>query len=239
MTTKPTPKTARRASDVLYDEVAGSRNSLRRENIRLIKEVCDRMEKDKVPISVAEVVRRCGPDGPAYSTVSNQGSRLGEYIRLRVAEQAANPGVPGSAQSIADTVYDPVLQARIRDTESTARWVTRENDGLRALLKSLRPGIDIDGLIRKASDATAAPKPELLALSPGPDSNELRGLLLKLMDHLVSTRQYKETRGRLTINGKIVLDARELKIYREASGLTEEAWQARYGEADQRGGNYG
>lgn len=231
MTTKPTPKTTRRASDVLNDELAGSRNSLRRENIRLIKEVCDRMEKDKVPISVAEVVRRCGPDGPAYSTVSNQGSQLGKYIRMRVAEQAASAGVTSSTQSIADTVNDPVLQARIRDTESTARWVTRENDGLRALLKSLRPGIDIDGLIRKESEATAATKPELPAPSPGPDPNELRGLLLKLMDHLMSTRQYKETRNRLTINGKIVLNGRELRTYREASGLTEEAWQARYGEA--------
>lgn len=234
MTTKPTPKTTRRASDVLFDEVSSSRNSLRRENIRLIKEVCDWMEKDKVHISVAEVVRRCGTNGPAYSTVANQGSQLGEYIRLRVAEQAANPRLTGSAQSIADTVHDPVLQARIRDTESTARWVTRENDGLRSLLKSLRPGIDIDGLIRKESNATASTKPELPApSSPGPDSNELRGLLLKLMDHLVSTRQYRGTRGRLTINGKIILDARELKIYREASGQTEEAWQARYGEADQ------
>lgn len=234
MTTKPTPKTTRRASDVLFDEVSSSRNSLRRENIRLIKEVCDWMEKDKVHISVAEVVRRCGTNGPAYSTVANQGSQLGEYIRLRVAEQAANPRLTGSAQSIADTVHDPVLQARIRDTESTARWVTRENDGLRSLLKSLRPGIDIDGLIRKESNATASTKPELPApSSPGPDSNELRGLLLKLMDHLVSTRQYRGTRGRLTINGKIILDARELKIYREASGQTEEAWQARYGETDQ------
>jgi hypothetical protein len=234
MTVQPTPKTTRRASDVLYDEVAGSRNSLRRENIRLIKDVCDWMEKDKVPISVAEVVRRCGTDGPAYSTVSNQGSQLGEYIRLRIAEQTATPRSTGSAQSIADSVYDPVLQARIRDTESTARWVTRENDGLRALLKSLRPGIDIDGLIRKESDATETTKPQPLTPSPGPDSNELRGLLLKLMDHLVSTRQYKGTRGRLTVNGKIVLDARELKIYREASGLAEEAWQTRYGEADQK-----
>nr|CBA28352.1 hypothetical protein Csp_A06840 [Curvibacter putative symbiont of Hydra magnipapillata] len=60
--------------------------------------------------------------------------------------------------------------------------------------------------------------------------NELSGLLLKLMDHMVSSRQYKETRGRLTINGKIVLDAREFRTYREASGLSEESWQARYGE---------
>lgn len=238
MSGKPTQTPSRRASDVLYDEIASSRNSLRRENIRIIKEVCDRMEKDKAPISVAEVVRRCGECGPAHSTVSNQGSQLGEYIKLRITEQVAGTGAPAIKQGLADTILDPVLQARVRDTESIARLVTRENDALRALLKTLRPGVDIDGLIRRASEP---PHPEpatpaLPAPPPGPDKTEVSGLLLKLMDHLVSSRQYRETRGRLTINGKIVLDARELKTYREASGLLEEAWQARYGE---KGGENG
>lgn len=237
MNGKPTQTPSRRASDVLYDEITSSRNSLRRENIRLIKEVCDRMEKDKVPINVAEVVRRCGEGGPAYSTVSNQGSQLGEYIKTRITEQAAGIGAISGKQALADTISDPVLKARVRDTESVARLVTRENHGLRALFKTLRPGVDIDGLIRRASES---PQPEtatpsLPAPPTGPDKNELSGLLLKLMDHLVSSRQYRETRGRLTINGKIVLDARELKTYREASGLSEEAWQARYGEKG--GGN--
>jgi hypothetical protein len=225
----------------LYGEIASSRNSLRRENIRLIKEVCNRMEEDKVLINVAEVVRRCGEGGPAYSTVSNQGSQLGEYIRLRITEQAAGSSAPSGKQSLADTVSDPVLQARVRDTESTARWVTRENDALRAVLKTLRPGVDIDGLIRKSSEpplsepATSA----LPALPRGPDKTEVGGLLLKLMDHLVSSRQYKETRGRLTINGKVVLDPRELKVYREATGLTEEAWEARYSHIEQKGDGHG
>jgi hypothetical protein len=219
----------RRASDVLYDEIASSRNSLRRENIRIIKEACDRMEKDKIAISVAEVVRRSQPYGPAYSTVSNQGSPLGEYIRLRIVEQTAEHAPANNPRSIADTVSDPVLQARIRDNESTARWVKRENDGLRALLKSLRPGIDIDGLVRSADEPAFTVKQEPSAAVKAPDMIELRGLLLKMMDHLVGTRQYKETRGRLTINGKIVLDARELQIYRDAAGVTEDVWQSRYG----------
>lgn len=234
MTDIPLENLDKRASDVLHDEIASSRSSLRRENIRLIKEICDWMEKDKVLITAAEVVRRCGTGGPAYSTVSNQGSQLGEYIRLRITEQAAGKAAsaPGGNKSLADTVSDPVLQARIRDTESKARWVTRENNGLRTLLKTLRPGVDIDGLIRRASEPSQ-PKPVKSASPaplPGPDKAELSGVLLKLMDHLVSSRQYKETRGRLTINGKIVLDARELRTYREASGLSEESWQARYGE---------
>ena len=230
------PKDERRASEVLFDEIFDSRNSLRRENIRLIKEICDRMEKDKVLLTVAEVVRRCGPGGPAYSTVSNQGSRLGEYVRLRITEQAARLGAAASVPGgLADTISDPVLQARIRDIESTARWVRRENDGLRALFKSLRPGIDIDGMIAQVSETPALSSPALPVPQPNTDPNELRGLLLKLMDHLISTRHYRQTRGRLTINGKIVLGSRELVTYRDASGLTEEAWQARYGSNEAKG----
>jgi hypothetical protein len=233
MTNNHTPLLIRRASEIFYDEITSSRNSLRRENARLIKEVCDQMEQDKVPISIAEVVRRCGTGGPAYSTVSNQGSNLGEFVRLRISEQAANPSAKARVQSIADTISDPVAQARVRDTESTARWLARENNGLRALFKSLRPGLDIDALIKKTSD----PAFDTLSLATPPDTGltkinavELQGLMIKLMDHLVGTRQYKETRGRLTINGKIVLDARDLKVYCVATGLSEQAWQTRYGE---------
>lgn len=237
MSSKAMQTPGRRASDVLHDDIATSRNSLRRENIRLIKDVCDRMEKDRALITIAEVVRRCGERGPAYSTVSNQGSQLGEYIKIRITEQAAGAGAIGGKQGLADTILDPVLKARVRDTESVARLVTRENDGLRALFKNLRPGVDIDGLIRRASESpqSETAKPSLSAPAPSPDKNEVSGLLLKLMDHLVSSRQYRETRGRLTINSKVVLDTRELKTYREASGLSEEAWQARYGEKG--GGN--
>lgn len=230
MTITNTSLPNRRASEILYHEIASSRNSLRRENARLIKEVCDQMEKDKVPISIAEVVRRCGIGGPAYSTVSNQGSNLGEFIRLRISEQATNPSVKTRMQSIADTISDPVAQARVRDTESTARWLARENNGLRALFKSLRPGFDIEAFINKTSDTAVVTTTPPHTVLTGLNQNEVQSLLIKLMDHLVGTRQYKETRGRLTINGKIVLDARDLKVYCVASGLSEQAWQARYGE---------
>lgn len=141
----------RRASDVLYDEIAASRNSIRRGNIAAIKEVCDQMEKDGVQIAASEVVRRCGPNGPAYSTVSNTGSKLGEYIKLRINEQAARVQAVPKSGSIADTVLDPVLQAQIRDKESVARWLQKENDALRKLFKTLRPGVDIDTAIAAAT----------------------------------------------------------------------------------------
>lgn len=228
----------RRASDILYEEIFASRNSNRRENIRVIKVVCDQMEKDRVVINAAEVSRRCGENGPAYSTISNKGSALGEYIKLRMTEQVATlKPVASGERSLADTVFDPVLAAQIRDKESTARWFRKENTALRHLLKSLTPGFDIDGALARVAKGQATTLIENKAPSADSVSNELKGLLLKLMDHLIGERQYEELRGRLTINRKIVLDPRELQVYRQTSGLSDDEWQKRYGadEGDPRG----
>lgn len=218
----------RRASDVLHDEIAGSRNSIRRENIRLIKEVCDRMEKDGVHIAAAEVVRRCGPTGPAYSTVCNAGSKLGEYIKLRINEQASRTKGVTKSGSLADAVLDPVLQAQIRDKESVARWLKKENSALRTLFKNLRPGVDID---RAIANATKGGEQLLLGAAAAAAETGRDGLdavLLKLMDHLVGGRQYAFTKGRLTINKKVVLDPAEVAEYRTASKLSPEEWARRY-----------
>lgn len=218
----------RRASDILFEDLAGSRNSIRRENIRVIKEVCDLMEKDGVPIAAAEVVRRCGPHGPAYSTVCNTGSKLGEYIRLRVDEQASRIESVPKRRSLADTVLDPVLQAQVRDKESLARWLQKENDALRTLLKTLKPGVNIDAAIANASKGgqrllLGAPEP---AVSP---TNEgLSVALMKLMDHLVGGRQYIFIKGRLTINKKVVLEAADVTACRAATKLSQEDWSRRY-----------
>lgn len=223
-----TPQQERRASDVLYDEIAASRNSIRRENISVIRDVCDLMEKDGVQIAAAEVVRRCGPKGPAYSTVSNTGSKLGEYIKLRVNEQASRiKGVLGSG-SLADNVIDPVLQAQIRDRESVARWLQKENSALRTLLKTLRPGVDIDGAI---ANATKGGQHFLLASPVDAEANadkSIAAALLKLMDHLVGGRQYTFMKGRLTINKKVVLDAADVTAYRHGTRLAEADWCRRY-----------
>lgn len=214
---------------MLYDEIAASRNSIRRENIRAIKVVCDQMEKDGVQIAAAEVVRRCGPDGPAYSTVCNTGSKLGEYIRLRIDEQASRVKGTPKRVGLADTVLDPVLQAQIRDKESVARWLQKENDALRTLLKTLRPGVDIDGAI---ANATKGGQRLLLlgvpASEASPQNEGLPAALLKLMDHLVGGRQYCFTKGRLTINKKVVLDPSDVIAYRDASKLSPDDWSRRY-----------
>lgn len=221
---------ARRASEVLYDEVENSRNGPRRENIRLLRKVCDQMEKDNVQMSMAEVVRRAAEfNGPAYSTVSNAGSKLGEYVQLRIVEQGARVTKRMGQQSLADSVTDPVLQAQIRDKEDTARWVGHENNGLRNLLKSLRPGIDVDGMLQRGITELKPPEPPKLELSQV--DPEASAAILKLLTHLIGSRNYIELRGRLTINAKVVLDASEYSALRKATGISEEDWPKRFGSA--------
>lgn len=228
------PTSERRASDLLFDEIMLSRNSLRRQNIELVKVACDQMEKDKVVISAAEVARRTGDAGPAYSTLVNKDSRLGEYIKCRIVEQAALPKQPRSeSHSLANDTSDPVLKAQIRDLESTVRWQRKENIGIRHLVKHLSPGVDIDKALAKATSgqnlSLVAAMAPALAATAAPVDNALRGVLLKLMDHLVSDRAYRETRGRLTINLKPVLSQQEMGVYKKASGLSDEDWTRRYG----------
>jgi hypothetical protein len=234
-----------RPSEKLYAELSASGNSLRRRNAQLIRAACDLMEKDGVPINAAEVVRRCGPDGPAYSTIKNTGSQLGDYISLRMTEQLANAkGVRNVVrQDLADTVADPVLAAQIRDKESQVRWLMKENTGLRQLLKGLTPGVDIDNLLAKAVKGNAQLLPALAASTQAstdaPGSTEkagdapkaLKAALLHLLDHLIGERGYKELRGRLTINAKKVLDQQEVEAIQLATGLSAEDWQRRYGAA--------
>jgi hypothetical protein len=222
-----TPKENRRASDILYAEIFASRHSGRRENIWIIKEVCDQMERDRVLISAAEVARRGGKNGPAYSTICNTGSKLGEYIKLRMTEQAASlPGSSGREKDLSESISDPVLAAQVRDKESTARWYQKENSGLRQLLKSLTPGFDIDTALTRATKGHPLISP--LGSCESHRNDRLAGVLLKLMDHLIRDRQYVQMRGRLTINHKVILDPEDLTTLRQACGLTDEEWHLRY-----------
>lgn len=224
----------RRASEVLYEELVNSRNGPRRDNIRLIKQSCDQMEKDKVPMTAAEIVRRCGETGPAYSTVSNKGSPLGEYIRLRIIEQGALKTTSDLKKSLADSVADPVLQAQIRDKEQTAKWVSRENQGLRKLLKNLSPGVDIDAMLEGANTAAKGPT-TTLQIEKRPLDPEVGAALLKLFAHLVG-RGYSELRGRFAINSKVVLDATEYTALKRATGLSDDDWNTRYGGGEAKAG---
>jgi hypothetical protein len=216
----------RRGSEALYDEISKSRNSIRRENIRLIRDVCDQMEKDKVQITAAEVVRRCGEDGPSYSTVCNKGSLLGDYVRLRTVEQGARRSNKNGRESIADTVADPVLQAQIREKEEAARWLSRENMGLRKLFKALRPGVDIDQILESARDGM--PLQDSASATGSEGDPDVGAALIKLMAHLINERNYGELRGRFAINGKVILSSEEFAAVRRGTGLSDEQWAMRF-----------
>ncbi|MHB1494673.1 MAG: hypothetical protein ACYCUY_04405 [Acidithiobacillus sp.] len=206
-----------RASEILYNELAASRNSVRRENAVALKRVCDQMEKDRVPMTVAEVVRRCGNAGPAYSTVSNTGSQLGDYVKLRMTEQAANmvPAAAGQGM-LSDAIADPVLAAQVKDKESQARWLQKENTALRHLLKTLSPGLDIDGLIFKGKASVILPTSTQSDVQEV--SIDLKEALTILMNHLTHDRQYIVERGRLTINKKVVLNPIQLIALQQVTG---------------------
>lgn len=228
-------KGERRASEMLFDEINSSKNSLRRRNIQALQRTCDLMEKDGVSITLAEAVRRSGDDGPKYSTVSNQGSTLGEYVRLRITEQtAARPtSAKNTSQSVADFLQDPVLQARVRDLEAVARFAKRENVAMRGLLKNLKHGLDIDQIISLG----AGPDGELKLNAESPKQKsaanpELGAAILRLFDHLIGERQYSIYRGRLTINNKAILSPHELSLLRELTTLSEIDWNARFQSED-------
>lgn len=220
----------RRASAVLYDQIIGSRNSLRRSNVEALKQICDRMEKDGISISAAEVVRRCGPDGPAYSTVSNKGSSLGDYVRLRMNEQTARMQKgPDRGRSLADQLQDPILQARAKDIEGQARWVQRENGALRSLLKSLTPGVDIDRALSSGPSAKGGVDLQSGRTSVVPTDPELGDAILTLVKHLIGERGYEIYRQRLCINKKPVLTLSQLQSLQKAVGLNEVDWNSRFG----------
>lgn len=215
------------ASAIVYGELASSRNSTRRDNAKRLKEVCDLMERDRVVLSVAEIARRCEPHGPAYSTICNSGSRLGDYVRMRVDEQIANQPSQGKPSvGVAQAVADPLLAAQFRHLESTVRLLKRENNSLRGLLKGLSPRIDIDAVINKAMNgAPLLPAP---AEVPAPFPPALSAAILRLSDHLIIERRYELYKGRLTINRKIVLEVDQLEACRAAAGLDAGQWAGRY-----------
>ncbi|MCT6721575.1 hypothetical protein [Acidovorax sp. K2F] len=220
----------RLSSAVIFEELMISRNSLRRGNAQRVKNACDEIEKERSVISAAEVARRCGNLGPAYSSISNKGSQLGVYVRSRIDEQTLNKidrNIP--SDTIVDRIADPLLQTLVRDRESKSKWLTKENYGLRTLLKSLSPGIDIDGLLRSPSKQPQDRdfnQPQNLKKIPY--FIEGSNALLKLVKHLIEERNYRQINGRLTINGKIILDASEFEQIRVATGLDIEQWRSRF-----------
>lgn len=214
-------------SDDLYEKLCHSSNSLRRENAQNIKLTCDNMESDGVEITLRGVAKRCLSSfgSPAISTVTNTGSELGEYIRLRRQQQNIKKGTTIQKVGISSKIQDPVLAQEIKILEETVKGLRNQNNALRVLIK--KTSIDIDGEIRQnlfSGSNTEVSSQQL----PSPKVNpHLKSALMSLLKHL-SERGYTLFRGRYGINKKTVLTSAELEALKEVIDISESEFSARF-----------
>jgi hypothetical protein len=215
-------------SALLYDELCKSANSNRRENAQNIKVTCDHMEKDGVEILLNGVARRCLESfgRPAISTVTNTGSKLGEYVRLRKQDQCIDKGSIIEKTGVSAKIQDPVLSQEVKILEEMVKGLRNENNALRVTFKKL--DVDIDNGIRQilTIDKNTDVDSNKQLASPTYPSN-LKGAVTSLLNHL-SDRGYSMYRGRFGINKKTVLTGAEIDALKEVTSMSESEFNARY-----------
>ena len=220
---------SRSPSEMVYDSLISSKNSVRRTNAHNVKLVCDQMERDKVEITMSQVAQRCVEQfgQPAASTITNTGSKLGEYIRLRRDEQNIDKKGVIERNVISSKLSDPVLAQEVKILEETIKQLRIENNGLRNAFRSL--SVDVDGGIRKLLRNESAEDCQTSTELQYPNSNPMLSVaLLKLIEHL-ATRNYQIFRGRFGINNKAVLSGQEFEALKNACNISESEWLARFG----------
>jgi len=221
-------KISKSPSDTLYEELSSSANSNRRENAQNIKAICDQMVKDGIEISLNGTARRCLDTfgNPAISTVTNTGSKLGEYVRLRKQEQNIDKVHIIQHTGISAKVQDPVLAQEVKILEEAVKALRNENNALRFTLKKL--DVDIDSGIRQilTSDADSPDSNEKLLVSPKYPSI-LKNTITSLLNHLAD-RGYGMYRGRFGINKKTILTTVEIDALKDVTGISESEFHARY-----------
>lgn len=216
------------ASDIMFDDLCSSANSRRRENAQNIKVTCDQMEKDGIEITLNGVARRCVDafGSPAISTVTNTGSKLGDYVRLRRQEQ--NIGKVSNIQKtgVSSKVQDPVVAQEVKILEETVKALRNENNALRVAFKKL--DVDIDGGIRQVLTSGNGSSDNCDKLLPSPKyPSLLKKAVTSLLNHLAD-RGYGIYRGRYGLNKKIVLTTDELEALKDTTDMSESEFHARY-----------
>ncbi len=218
---------SKHSSDDLYEKLCMSANSLRRENAKNIKSICDNMEKDKVEITLRGVAKRCLDSfgSPAISTVTNTGSELGEYIRLRRQQQNIKTGETIQKTGVSSKVQDPVLAQEVKILEETVKGLKNQNNALRVLIKKV--GVDIDSEISR--NLFSSTNQESIAQNNINKKNNphLKSAIASLLTHL-SERGYTLFRGRYSINKRTVLTPMELDALKEVIDISESEFNARY-----------
>lgn len=215
-------------SAILFDELCKSANSKRRENAQNIKLTCDHMETDGVEITLSGVAKRCLDSfgGPAVSTVTNTGSKLGEYVRLRKQEQNIDKGTSIERTGVSAKVSDPVLAQEVKILEETIKGLRNENNALRVAFKKLNTNIDNDISNILLSEQKHNTNEKLLPLPSY--TSHLKSAITSLLRHL-SDRGYGMYRGRFGINKRTVLTTAELDALKEVINISEAEFLATYG----------
>lgn len=214
-------------ADILYNKLSASKNSIRRENAYNIKQVCDQMVSDKIEITISSVAKRCIENygQPAITTITNTGSELGDYVRLRRNEQQLDKHDIVDRVSISNKISDPVLAQQIKILEETIKLLKNENDAFRKSLRSLK--VDSDSAIKALMSGNTQIE-KVIEISDSPIKHDpiLKKAILSLMEHLAQ-RGYGLYRGRYGINKKTVLMKNEYDILKEVTGISEKEWTTR------------
>ena len=215
-------------SEKLFDDLNQSNNSKRRGNLQHIKIVCNQMEKDGVSITLNSVAKRCLETygSPAISTVTNTGSKLGEYIRLRKDEQNIENTNIIQKIGVSARVQDPVLAQEVKILEESVKALRNENNALRVTFKKL--DVDIDGGIRHLLSGNQDTKENNDKLLSAPKhSSILKSAITSIFTHLAD-RGYGFYKKRYGINKKILLTTAELDALKEVIDMSESEFDARF-----------
>lgn len=223
----------RSPSEIAYDNLISSQNSVRRGNAHNVKLVCDQMERDGVEILLSQVAQRCIEQfgQPGTSTITNTGSKLGEYIRLRRSEQNVDRKGVVERNAISNKLSDPVLAQEVKILEETVKQLRMENNGLRNAFRSLN--VDVDNGIKRLLQGGNTTDKETSNTELSVSNNRavdplLSNALLRLLEHLAS-RNYQLFRGRYGVNNKAVLSGPEFEALKSSCNISESEWAARFG----------
>jgi len=221
-------KTTKAPSENLFNELNKSNNSKRRENLQNIKMVCNQMEKDGVPITLNSAAKRCLEmyGSPAVSTVTNTGSKLGEYVRLRRSEQNISNTNIIQKTGVSSKVQDPVLAQEVKILEEMVKALRNENNALRVTFKKL--DVDIDGDIHQVIYGHQTLKE--VNNNPLPSTKHspiLKSAIISIFSHLAD-RGYGFYKKRYGINKKTLLTAAELDALKEVIDISESEFYARF-----------
>jgi hypothetical protein len=169
-------------------------NKQRKDTLMRLEAACDALDRTGTELSYVNIGRKCleiYKKGPLASSIAND-QGLKEYVKARQDERLISketgrkPGRVGEIAAKIERIPDPILRAQMRRKHADYLECLKDLSNIRAALKLLTPGLDVDTIIRRYRANPGAP------ISPtpppsGPPSmiEEIEGLraLLALFDN--------------------------------------------------------